>query len=185
MSLFETLLVVLTLAYVVGTFFLWRTGTSQHRLTRQSLETTKQALQTDLLMRLQEKMDSPQIRSWRQTAARKLLAKEMPNSELGDLLDFFATIGFLYERKAVDTDLAYKNFSWWMIRFWLSAEDFVKEERKRDPLGWKTLEEITARLKERELKDGYPPYTAEGLQAFLQEEARLSVSSSAQVAGET
>ncbi len=131
------------------------------------------ALKTELLLNLQEKFDASEFREIRKTAARKLLNREDPNYELSDVLDFFASIGFLYQRKAIDQDLAFNNFSYWMIRYWLCSEEYIAQERQVDILGWVTLEKITIVLMKREMKSGYPPYTKELLTRFLQEEGRL------------
>lgn len=130
------------------------------------------SLQTEALLGLSEKMDSKEIREIRQEAARKLLAKEYPNSELSDILDFFGTIAFLCECKAINNDLAYKEFSWWMIRYWLASSEFIMAERQLDPKGWETLENVVNQLYEREKKEGYSDecYTEKSLQKFLGEE---------------
>lgn len=62
-------------------------------------------LQTDLLLRLDEKFYCPEMTKMRQIAASKLLREEFPNYELDDLLDCFTTVAYLLERKALDMDL--------------------------------------------------------------------------------
>ena len=140
-----------------------------------ALETRRErlALQVDILMKLQDKWECFDMLKSREAAAKRLLASELVNYELGDVLEFLAVIGFLYERKAIDTDLAYKEFSYWMIRYWLCAQSYVEQERRIDPQSWLTLEHIVEVMKKRELKEGYPPYTQDLLHAFLEEEARM------------
>lgn len=134
------------------------------------------ALQTEALLSLVEKMDSPEVKTFRMTAAQKLLAHEMPNYELSDVLDFFGTIAFLADSGAIDFDLTYKEFSWWIVRYWASAEDYIKKEREIDVQGWVTLEKVVKRLVLLEKKSGYPPesYSSEALHAFLLEEAKIA-----------
>jgi hypothetical protein len=131
------------------------------------------ALQTDLLMRLDARLGSVEVRSWRREAARKLIAGERANYELDDVLDFLGTISFLYERRAIDKDLAYRQFSWWLIRYWLCGREWVAEGRKEDPLWCDTLERVANKLMEVERRRGYPPYSEDMLRSFLQDEARL------------
>lgn len=105
------------------------------------------ALQIDIMMRLQDKLESQDMLNCRIIAAKKLLSRDRMNYELGDILNFFATIGFLYERRAIDTDLAYKEFSYWMIRYWLCAEIYIAQSRSTDLQSWRTLERIVQVLK--------------------------------------
>lgn len=134
------------------------------------------ALQVDLLLRLDDKLQSPELKSLRQIAAQKLLSNERPNYELEDVLELFSTIAFLYERKTIDTDLTFKQFSYGLCRYWLCARSYVEEEsRKHDPLSYKTLERVTQVFIEKELKSGHPPFSEEVLQDFLKEETRATV----------
>ncbi|GAP09474.1 hypothetical protein BECAL_00618 [Bellilinea caldifistulae] len=134
------------------------------------------ALQVDLLLRLDDKLHSPEFKALRQVAAQKLLSNERPNYELEDLLELFSTIAFLYERKAIDADLAFVHFSYWLDRYWLCARNYVEEEsRKYDPLSYKTLERVAQLFVEKELKSGYPPFSEEVLQNFLKEETHATV----------
>jgi hypothetical protein len=131
------------------------------------------ALKTDLLFRLQEKFDAAEFLSMRKAAARKLLNREEPNDELSDVLDFFASIGFLYRRKAIDKDLTDYNFSFWMIRYYLCSQEYIAKQRESDPMAWITLEAIANTLMKKEKKEGYPPQSKELLHRFLLGEARL------------
>lgn len=131
-------------------------------------------LQTELLLRLNETFNSSDMRGRRERASKKLQEGAI-STELLDLLDFFSSIGHLYARKVVDVDLAYKEFSYWIIRYWLCAWPYIEKQRTTDPLCWRSLEQIVQILKKRELKDGYPAYSQEILTSFLQEEAGIPV----------
>lgn len=139
------------------------------------IETRKSrfALETEVILMLTKRMDSGIVRSLRRAAAKKLLKGETPNFELEEVLGFFGTVAFLVESKAINPDLTFKEFSWWMIRYWLCAEDHVRKARITDPLCWATLERVVKKLADREQKAGYAPPSAEMLQAFLQCEAEL------------
>jgi hypothetical protein len=133
---------------------------------------SRMSLQTSVLLGLTERLDSKEIRQLRKIAANKLILKEYPNSELSDVLDFFGTVAFLCDIKAIDNNLAYREFGWWMIRYWEASYDFIIKERKLDTQGWVTLEKTVKKLKERELRAGYSPecYTEESIVSFLREE---------------
>lgn len=127
------------------------------------------SLKTDLLFKLQEKFDSSEFRQIRASAAKKLINNEMPNYELSNVLDFFASIGFLYDRHAIDQDLTYQNFSFWMIRYWFCSEEYILHQRETYP-GLRHLEKLTEIMHVKELKDGYPALTKELSTQFLLEE---------------
>jgi len=139
------------------------------------LRMSRIALGTSTLLSLADQMDCDRMRHLRRTAAQNLLGNVAPNHELGEVLNFFAQIAFLYEMRAINRDLTYKQFSWWAVRWWHCGEDYVRAERTLDPTGWMTLERVAVILKEQEEKDGYKPvsYQAEALKTFLEEEAAL------------
>lgn len=132
------------------------------------------ALQTDLLLRLDEKLHSSEMMQLRSKASQKLLSGINPNHEVEQLLEHLSTIAFLYERRAIDADLTYKQFSYWINRYWLCAKDYVvSESRKYDPLSHATLERVAKKFISIEKKDGYPDYCDEILLAFLNDEIAL------------
>jgi len=133
----------------------------------------KTHLGADMLLRLEERFTGSDFKAIRRKAAAKLLRHEYPNYELRELLDFFAIVVFLYEKRAIDKDLTFDNFSFWMIRYWLRSSEFVELDRQKDPLNWKTLEKITKGFMAKEKEYGYPPYSDDLLQSFLEEEARV------------
>jgi len=129
--------------------------------------------QTDLLLRLDEKFYGPENIKMRQNAAKKLLKEEFPNHELEDLLDSFSTVAMLVECKALDMDLTYLLFEYWIIRYWYSAQKYVRESRRFDPETWSTLERLVNKLVAERSKRGQPLPSEEELLRFLKEEARV------------
>jgi hypothetical protein len=159
-----------TLAAMAGVIIAVATLSIQTRFTRISL-------QTDTLLKLDERFQSEDIKQLRRIASKKILMKDPQNDELGELLEFLGTICFLAQIKAINPELTYKNYSWWMIRYWLSAKDYIQQTREVDPLSWVTMEKEVGILKRKELKEGYSPadYSEEKLTEFCNEEARIPV----------
>jgi len=133
-------------------------------------------LQTEALLSLSERFDSQAMRKTRQVAASKLLGAEESNYELADILDFFSTIAFLRARGAIDRELAYNQFSWWVIRYWHAARNYVQARRAVDRNLWITLERFVTDLQKRERKEGYAPdsYSPDMIRSFLMEEMRIT-----------
>jgi len=132
------------------------------------------ALETESILSLTERMDSSRLRYLRRTAAGSLINHKEENRELSEVLNFFNTIAVLVESKALNDDLAFREFSWWMIRYWACAVGYVAAERKTDPRGWGSLERVVTRFAKLEQKWGYPSPSDEHLQAFLRSEAQLA-----------
>jgi hypothetical protein len=128
-------------------------------------------LQSNLLLKLDEKFYSPEILKLRQAAATKLLNEKYLNYELDKLLDAYTTVAMLIECKAIDMDLAYRIFEYDIVRYWLSAEKHIKENRCIDSELWLTLERTVKKLMAERRKRGQPHPTKEELVRFLKEEA--------------
>lgn len=132
------------------------------------------SLQTDLQLRLEDKLHSAEYRAIRRKAAAKLLKNRKPNLELEAVLELLSTIVYFCERKAIDGDWAYQQFGYWIDRYWLCARQYVEEESRRyDPHSYRTLERVATGFISKERKDGYSPYSEEALNAFLCEEKGL------------
>jgi hypothetical protein len=134
------------------------------------------ALQTELLLKYYDRFYSPEMHKMRQTAARQLLEGKSPNYELEDVLDYFGIIGALLERGALDHELAYGLFDWWILRYWSCAEEYVKARRQSsadpDPEMWAYLGRLVGELRRYRKKHGSGAISKSALRGFLEEEAR-------------
>ena len=135
------------------------------------------SLQMDLLMKLEEMMESEKMRILRKAASKKLLSGKATYSDVNSLLNYFATIAFLYNRKAINQDILYNEFSWWIVRYWLCCQHLVLEWRKTDPMTFTGLEQVANKLIKREKKDKMPTVTEEVRIKFLQVESSLLIQS--------
>ncbi len=130
---------------------------------------TKIALYTQAMLELNKEFYGGKISERRRSAAKKLLLNQSAPRELEDILDFFTDIAIMTERGALDKNLVYDMYSYWMIYYWEIAQDVVKEGRKKDPEGWKVLERLVVKLAKDEKLDHSP----EAIKSFLREEARV------------
>ena len=131
------------------------------------------ALEVDMVMEFNEKLDSEEIREFRKVSAEKLLeGKSSYISELEKLLDFFAIIATLVERKVISLPMAYDQFSWWMVRYWVAAlPSHIRESRSLDPQSFMRLEKIVEKLMKYERKiDPSVNFSDEKIREFLQNE---------------
>ena len=141
---------------------------------------SQRALQTNALMSILLRFDTDKMRAFRCMAATYLRNKGGSESEawaVQEVLDFFGEIAFFINSKAINSSLAYSQFSWWLIRYWLCSQEFIKMIRNYDPYSWAMLEKIANRLHKEEMKEGYTAedYSKEKLDQFLEEESRLLI----------
>ena len=125
----------------------------------------------DLLLRLEDRVHSPEMKILRAEAAENTLRGRKDNYELEMILEELSTVAFLYKRKAIDTKLTYEMFAYWIDRYWLAGEKYTKNIRKNDPMSYTTLEIVALSFIEKEKKDGYV-FSEEYLTDFLKEEMR-------------
>lgn len=133
------------------------------------------SLQTETLLSLDDKLHSPEMKQLRQIAAQKIINQDLQNDELGDVLEFLGGICFLIRFRAINPELAYRNFSWWIIRFWLSGEAYIREVRKLDPFSWVTMEKVVKELIKKERNQGYKldSYSKAKLLEFCESETKI------------
>ena len=131
--------------------------------------------QTQLLINLNEQWCSNETKMLRKRVAQNLLKQKEPNYELGELLDFLSMICFLHDSKAVNEKLLNDQFSWWIVRYWLCAKEWVQGIRSIDPVGWKSVEIVANKLMLQEEKKGFPVPSSKELKYFLEVEAHLFV----------
>jgi hypothetical protein len=111
----------------------------------------------------------PQFDSKELRLARKKLAQELDPYDPGkraeiddDVLNFFESVGALYNRNLLNKELAASSFSFWATRWWEVAKDYVADERRaehdKDLYGdfeafAKEMQKGEAHLSEADLKD--------------------------------
>jgi hypothetical protein len=135
-------------------------------------------LQTQLLLNLTDQWNNKAIKRLRKRSAQNLLKEKLPNYELGDLLDFFSMICFTYKSEAINTKLLSEQFSWWIVRYWLCAKEWVQNVRSIDPDGWKSVEKVTEQQITEMERDGILPPSDKELNYFLKVEAGLFIEGS-------
>ena len=133
------------------------------------------ALGVDLILKLEASFDGPETKAARSLAARAL--KSGTNAaDLELVLDFFETVGALVRRRAVDNELAWSTFSYWVLRYAALARDQIQARRKTesDQTYYQEFEFLAKRLTEVEIKKRHlkalPSFSMESLASFLEEE---------------
>lgn len=88
-------------------------------------------LGVDIILQLEAAFDSPEMGEARRQAAIALKAD--PNTaDIEPVLDFFETIGVLVRRHAIDKELAWNSFSYWVLRYEALAREQIHARRKAE-----------------------------------------------------
>lgn len=137
----------------------------------------------DILMQYDNQFNSPEFRAKRRRAAEFLLSgckEEDKNGRqaINDVLNFFETIAFLYNKKVIEAEMVWHTFSSWFLPYWKAAEPYIKESRLHDSTSYEDSDILFADVGAIEKKRCFK-YTnksmseEESLKSFLKFEAEL------------
>jgi hypothetical protein len=126
----------------------------------------------DLLFRLENDFFGPVKRVQRAKACRDL---QLGNTlEAEPILDFFETMALLLRRGALDEEMVWHTFFYWIENYYQALLPAILERQKTEPLVWRdflTLVKKVEGLQARQLRIGtLPKPTSEQVAAFLAEE---------------
>lgn len=141
------------------------------------------SLNTELLMKLQDQFEAPLMRASRKNAALALLdilEKGQTSYNLGNLvrvLNFFELVGWLWKRRAIDTNSTRVMFSYWYRLYWQAITtplppcnlSYIEDAHRENPHLWihaKNLAKIF-------IPTGHYP-NLEDLKESLKDEANLT-----------
>jgi hypothetical protein len=134
------------------------------------LKRSRLALQTESLLSMEERFNSPEMVKTRMEAAKKLMEGDERNPELYDVLDFFYMVAALVKRKAVDRRLGEDFYVYQLTYYWIAAKEHVGEVRNRVPGAWDYVEEIAIVFQRRNPTISWSLDSAMG---FIRQEARV------------
>jgi hypothetical protein len=126
----------------------------------------------DLLFKQENDFFGPEKRAQRVKAARDLLAGNFLEAE--PILDFFETMALLQRRKALDKEMVWHTFFYWIDHYYAATKDLVAARQQVNPLVWKDLVTFVAVMRkfqaERQIAPPYHPPSPEQITEFLEEE---------------
>ena len=107
------------------------------------------SLSFDLLERLDRKFESGSMLRLRRNVALGLLKNSF--KDVGDLLDFFETLGIMTNHGAIDKRMVWNEFFYWVHRTMQLSDSYVKDARKSDPTIWEDVVKLYDELKKIEI----------------------------------
>jgi hypothetical protein len=126
----------------------------------------------DLLFKLENDFFGPAKRLQRAKACRDLsLGKTL---EAEPILDFFETMALLLRRGALDPEMVFHTFFYWLNHYYQALKPAILERQKTEPLVWQDLTALVAKGQrfqaDRLHVRAIPKLTPEQIAAFLIEE---------------
>jgi hypothetical protein len=128
----------------------------------------------DLLFRLENDFFGPRKQAQRAKAAQGILNGDAIEAE--PILDFFETMALLLRRKALDPEMVWHTFYYWIDHYYEALASYIADRRQRDPLTWKDFSALVSqvrRMQASKLHTGHAPaLTADDVRDFLLEETQ-------------
>ena len=169
---------------------------SQARLTEQSLAQTESSLAEhnerlrlnlafDLLIRLQDRFDSPHFLSRRRAAAKWFLENVLVDDDIvevervdkavWDMLDFFEELGYLQRIGAVQVEPVRINFGWYAQAYWLLCKPALQKLREEweDPALYDEVDYLGSLVSEIDRERGIKAPTQAQLRETMEYETFL------------
>lgn len=117
----------------------------------------KYNLGIDLILKLGERFEKPEMREIRAKAAKALIIQdpETGDAHIDDVLNFFEEIGFLLERKAIDAKAAWTFFHFWVDGYYHSTSNYrrCQNHQARQTPFYDEFEQLYLTLAEVDRKD--------------------------------
>lgn len=135
------------------------------------------SLGIELILKLDERFNSKELRDARRKAAKSLLNKDNTYAA-DDVLDFFEMIGILVRRGALDEKMVWHIFFAWLHQYCHSAKEHIEAERQKDSTVWEDLVRLHDRLvkiemRERRCRKSDIIPSEDSLKGFLKDESEL------------
>ena len=127
------------------------------------------SLKVESLFAVEKRFNEPEYRRSRHLAARQLQMNR-PESDVDDVLDFFDMLGLLVRRGAIDEEMVYHTFFYWVDGYWRAATDVIQRERQKNERVWEDLPRLYERLLAIENREGVK--RQEDVREFLEYEVQ-------------
>ncbi len=126
----------------------------------------------DLLFKQENDFFGPGKRLQRVKAAQDLLAGKSLEAE--PILDFFETMALLRRRKALDKEMVWHTFFYWIDHYYEATKDSIAVRQQSDPLVWRDFVAFVSELRKfqssRKGAKSYRPPSSAQVVSFLKEE---------------
>jgi hypothetical protein len=104
-------------------------------LTYQQIKRTEIASGAEHLWRLIDKFESDEMKKSRSEIAKIWVSNPTDEKieECRDVFDFFEDLGILVRLKVIPLRLAWSDFCYWVLPYWIAFEKYVTDYARRNP----------------------------------------------------
>lgn len=96
-------------------------------------------LRIELLFKFDDRFNSESFRQVRAAAASAILDDAQDWGDVEDVLDFFELMGDMARRRALDLEMVWSTFFYWINGYWCAAATLIRETRSDDATTWSEL----------------------------------------------
>ena len=111
------------------------------------------SLRVQSLLAVDAAFNTREFRRTRHHAARQLQANA-PDPEVDEVLNFFTTVALLVRRRALDAEMVWHVFFYWLHGYWHAAHTYINQERVKNPRVWEDIPALYAKLLAIETRKG-------------------------------
>jgi hypothetical protein len=134
------------------------------------------SMSVDLTLKLDERFNSDSFKKVRRVAAKNIIKRNF--READEVFDFFETLGLLLRKHALDKEMTWNTFFYWIHRYWIAGSDYIADEQRDDPTTWEDFkylhEEVIKVEKSRTgASDSDLLLSTEDIKEFLRDESAI------------
>lgn len=112
-----------------------------------TVQQSKLSLGADMVLKLDDRFKTPEMKNARARAAQKLATKALTSDENVDLvLDFFEQVALFERRSAIDTELVWHTFYHWFFNYYHLSKSYREYARQDDTSLWADIEQLYERI---------------------------------------
>ena len=131
-----------------------------------------------VLLQLDTLFNSPTMRKHRRKAAKALLAGNLnnPPPDFDDVLGFFEIVGTLSRKHAINDELVWDSWYYWIDGYWHAGAQYIADQRKDNSDYYQETSDLVSRLEQidKAHHHGHVIANDEPSKDFLAGEAELS-----------
>lgn len=144
------------------------------------------SLGVDTILNLDDRFNDTEMRQARLAAAKSILdilekRTDKTNEDVEEVLDFFETVGLMTHKGALDDEMVWNTFFYYLHPYCCSADEYIKTKMQKEQdstiyqeLMW--LDKRIVAIDKRKRGGIYLDLSKEQLKKFLEEEANLHTS---------
>ena len=100
----------------------------------------------ELLFKFNDRFSNEYFLNARRSAAHALLSDSSDLGDVDEVLDFFESIGLMIHQKALDPEMVWSEFSYWIDGWWCAALKHIQEVRSDDATIWEYFRRLRERM---------------------------------------